>query len=72
MKKLNLKNIIKTISWLSLIYGAYIIIKVMIARANLPEGVCPLDDNRPDILLGVFLIIGSMAVEVVYDKLIVK
>lgn len=66
MKKLiSYSNIIFTISIGIFIYGAY---KIVTLRQMLPSGVCPIDDNRPILFVGIFFMILSIIISYIEDN----
>lgn len=66
MKKLiSISNSIFIIALSIFFYGLY---KIYIIKKSLPIGVCPIDDNRPILYLGVFFMILSIIVSYIEDK----
>ncbi|MFR1707740.1 MAG: hypothetical protein ACLSV2_02470 [Clostridium sp.] len=47
------------------VIGYYRIYKV---RANLPSGICPIDDNRGLIIVAAFMLISSVITSTLYER----
>ncbi|MCR1952577.1 MULTISPECIES: hypothetical protein [unclassified Clostridium] len=66
MKKIiKLSNILFTIAIVVSLYGFY---KIYEVRRDLPIGTCPIEDNRPILYLGIFLMISSIIVSYIEDR----
>lgn len=67
MKKLiKFSNIIFIIAISIFVYGLY---KIYITRQVLPPGVCPVDNNRYILFIGIFFMILSIIVSYFEDKI---
>lgn len=67
MKKyLSFSNMIFIIAIAIFAYGVY---NIFIVRQMLPAGVCPIDNNRPILFLGVFFMLISIFVSYIEDKI---
>ncbi|MDV4151286.1 hypothetical protein R0131_10575 [Clostridium sp. AL.422] len=70
MKKLiTYSNIVFIISVGIFIYGAY---KIFTVRQLLPAGVCPIDNNRPILFIGIFFMVLSIIISYIEDKIAKK
>lgn len=66
MKKLiSFSNIIFIAAICIFIYGLY---KIYTIRQVLPSGVCPVNDNRPILFIGIFLMLLSILISYFEDK----
>lgn len=67
MKKLiSFSNIIFIIAISIFVYGLY---KIYIIRQALPPGVCPVDNNRYILFIGIFFMILSIIVSYFEDRI---
>ena len=70
MKKLmSFSNIIFTMAIGTFIYGLY---KIYTIRRVLPPGVCPIDSNRTILFISIFLMLLSILVSYLEDKLNIR
>lgn len=50
------------------ILAIYALIATWLARRDLPEGVCPIDDNRPLMILAAVLLVTSLVLSMMRPK----
>ena len=63
---ISFSNMIFIIAIAIFVYGVY---NIYIVRKMLPVGVCPIDNNRPILFLGVFFMLISILVSYIEDKI---
>ncbi len=54
--------------YLGLLVSAFGLYKIYISRKGLPAGACPIDDNRPILILGISLFIISIVLGFIGDR----
>ncbi len=63
-------SIISNITFIfAIILAMYSLINIYIVRKNLPEGVCPIDNNRPVMYAAIGLSLISLVFSFVGDKI---
>jgi hypothetical protein len=61
MKRFKVFKYISNISFgIGLVIGIYAIVRVYTAGANLPAGVCPVDNGRPFIIAAIVFLVVSL------------
>ena len=50
------------------ILAVYALAATWLAQRNLPEGVCPIDDNRPLMILAAVLLVSSLVLSMIRPK----
>ena len=72
MKEKSIKKRVNKISdylmYSGVIVGVYGLYKVIVSRIGLPEGVCPITDNRGVLYLGMILLISSVILSFISDR----
>ncbi|MBU5292467.1 hypothetical protein FYJ27_02530 [Anaerosalibacter bizertensis] len=65
--KKNLEKISNYIFYTGLLVAVYGLYKIYISRRGLPQGVCPIDDNRPIMYIAIGLFIVSLVLYTICD-----
>ena len=61
MKKNRLIKYISNISFgIGVVLGAYAFYRIIVSRASVPAGVCPVDNSRPFLIIAVVFLIISL------------
>jgi len=47
------------------VLAIYALVATWLAQRNLPEGVCPIDDNRPLMILAAVLLVSSLVLSLI-------
>lgn len=69
MKNNSVEKILNLIFTSSILLGMYSIVKTYyFDRRNLPEGVCPITDNRALLVLSIGMLILYMILSTIYEK----
>ncbi len=50
------------------VLAIYALVATWLAQRNLPEGVCPIDDNRPLMILAAVLLVTSLVLSMIRPK----
>lgn len=69
MNKINLNKISNWLFYLGIIVGGLGYYQVYRVKSTLPPGVCPIDDNRWIMFLGVALLLGSVTTSFIADRM---
>lgn len=68
MSKVNLNTISNWLFYLGILVGAIGFYRIYSVRAALPPVVCPVDNNRGMLILGVFMLLTSVVTAVIYER----
>lgn len=69
MSKFNWSKISNWLFYLGILVGAFGYYKIYSVRASLPPGVCPVNDNRWILGVGIFMLLSSVVAAYVNDRL---
>lgn len=68
MSKVNLNTISNWLFYLGILVGVIGFYRIYSVRAALPPGVCPVDNNRGMLILGVFMLLTSVITAIIYER----
>ena len=68
MNKINWNKISNWLFYLGIIVGALGYYRIYKIKASLPPGVCSVNNNRWMLLIGIFLLLGSVVTAYVDDR----
>lgn len=68
MSKMNLNKISNGLFYLGIIVGILGYYRIYKVKSMLPQGACPVNNNRGTLFIGIFLLIASVITALIHDK----
>ncbi len=68
MNKINLNKISNWLFYLGIIAAILGYYKIYKVKSMLPPGVCPINNNRGTLFVGIFLLVASVITALVHEK----